>query len=377
MAARASLAFLGQEDVVLSSKPEVTYFVEKYTGQTPFSSRVDEVQFQADVQTFGSESWTTLPRSGDLVTNLYLKINAPLPLNTPVLNSAGTLMFKYADLYIGAQLVERLWGEYVEMKYDLEIPASKQGALKALTGKGTILARAGYTIPLPFSCIEKGLPLFNIKEDVTIRVIWRPTSFFTFPVINSTVSFDSTLHVEYTYLSDKEIAVLKTVTQPRIFEQVQRAQFFVRQGVNSVVCPLQFVNPVRELFLVIQNDTATGYDYSNVSGGSTSQLQDLTLFFNSTERISPDVGTPLFLRNLQALEFHTRIPDRLFYMYSFSIDPESATPSGQINFSRIPIQNLKLNLTPSTANRYIRVWAVSYNFLDKDFRVLFNNFEFT
>ena len=377
MAARASLAFLGQEDVVLSSKPEVTYFIEKYTGRTPFSSRVDEVQFQADLQTFGTESWTTFPRSGDMITNLYLKINAPLPTNTPVLNSAGTLMFKYADLYIGSQLVERLWGEYVEMKYDLEIPASKQATLKTLIGKGTLASRSEYTIPLPFSCIEKGLPICNIKDDVTIRVLWRPVSFFTSPPILTARNFDSVLHVEYTYLSEKEISSIKASTKLFMFEQVQLAQFFVRQGINSVVCPLQFVNPVKEIFLIIQNDTATGYDYSNVTGGSSPQLQDLTLFFNSTERISADVGTPLFLRNLQALEFHTRIPDRFFYMYSFSIDPESSAPSGQINFSRIPLQNLKLNLTASTANRYIRVWAVSCNFIDKDFKVLFNNIEFT
>lgn len=377
MAARASLAFLGQEDVVLSSKPEVTYFVEKYTGRTPFSSRVDEVQFQADLQTFGTESWTPLPRSGDLVTNLYLKIKAPLPTNTPVLNSAGTLMFKYADLYIGSQLVERLWGEYVEMKYDLEIPASKQGTLKTLIGKGTLASAAVYTIPLPFSCIEKGLPICSIKDDVTIRVLWRPVSFFTSPPILTARNFDSVLHVEYTYLSDKEVDSIKASTKLHMFEQVQLAQFFVRQGINSFVCPLQFVNPVKEIFLIIQNDTSTGYDYSNVAGASSPQLQDLTLFFNSTERISVDVGTPIFLRNLQALEFHTRIPDRFFYMYSFSIDPESPSPSGQVNFSRIPLQNLKLNLTPSTANRYIRVWAASYNFLDKDFKVLFNNIEFT
>ena len=117
------------------------------------------------------------------------------------------------------------------------------------------------------------------------------------------------------------------------------------------------------MYLTIQNDSASGYDYSNVAGGSTDQLRDLVLFFNSTDRISSDVGTPVFLRNIQALEFHTRVPQYLFYMYSFSLDPESDQPTGHVNFSRIDQKKLVLNLNASTANRYITVYALSYNFL--------------
>jgi len=95
--------------------------------------------------------------------------------------------------------------------------------------------------------------------------------------------------------------------------------------------------------------------YSNVAGGSTDQLANMVLFFNSTDRISADVGTPIFLRNIQALEFHTRVPNYLFYMYSFSLDPESVQPTGHVNFSRIDQKNLVLNMNPSQANRYITI----------------------
>ena len=60
MAGRASLAFLGQEDLSLSSNPQVTYFIEKYTGATQFAYRVDEIQFQADYNTFGGEGYSVL-----------------------------------------------------------------------------------------------------------------------------------------------------------------------------------------------------------------------------------------------------------------------------------------------------------------------------
>ena len=378
MAGRASLAFLGQEDVVLTSLPEVTYFIEKYTGATQFAHRVDEVQFQADYNTFGTESYSVLSKSGDVITNLYLKVNMPsvIPPGTAVLNSAGTLMVKYIELYIGSQLVERLWGEFIEMMLDLTVPKTKQTALAALTGKGRTTSLATYTIPIPFSCIEKGLPICAIDEDVTVRVVWYPTSIFS--SVTRAVQFDGLLNVEYTYLSQAEVDYIKKTPQLFIFEQCQRVQFFVPANKNQVTCPLQLVNAVKEMFIVIQNSSARGYDYSNVANGTTDQLSNVTLFFNTTERIQAQIGTPMFLRNIQALEFHTRIPDRLFYMYSFSLDPENPLPSGHVNFSRIPQQSLLVNMNSSTDNRTITIYAQNYNFLGINkgkVTAMFSNFE--
>lgn len=376
MAGRASLAFLGQEDVVLSGLPEVTYFIEKYTGATQFAYRVDEVQFQADYNTFGAESYSVVSKSGDLITRLYLKVTMPavLAAGTPVLNSAGTLMIKYVELYIGSQLIERLWGEYIEMIMDLEVPKTKQGALASLTGKGRTTTLANYMIPIPFSCIEKGLPICAIDEDVTVKVVWYPASMFS--SVNGAVKFDGVLNVEYTYLSQTEVEYIKKTPQLFLFEQCQRVQFFVPVNKNLVTCPLQLVNAVKEIFIVIQNSSARGYDYSN--NGTADQLSNLTLYFNTTERIQSQIGTPMFLRNVQALEFHTRIPDRLFYMYSFSLDPENPAPSGHVNFSRIPQQSLVVNMNSSTDNRNITVYAANYNFLginEGKVTAMFSNFE--
>ena len=148
----------------------------------------------------GGESYSVIPRSGDVITNLYLKVNVPLPISTAVLSSAGTLMIKYIELYVGSQLVERLWGEYIEMKMDLEVPQTKQTALQTLTGKGTTLSSLSYVIPIPFSCIDRGLPICAFEEDVTVRVVWYPMSNFYPGAPRGIVSFDSVLLVEYTYI---------------------------------------------------------------------------------------------------------------------------------------------------------------------------------
>ncbi len=387
MAGRASLSYLGQEDIYLSSDPEVTYFVEKYVGQTLFSSRVIRIQFPGDnTVIFGSEKSVTVPRAGDLITNMYLKIFPPsLGSAVRVFDSVGTLMIEYVDLYIGSELIERIYGEYLEINFDLTIPSGKQQALKNLIGKyltQPVPINESYTIPLPFSIFKRGLPLCAFNEDVTFRIVWNPSTVFTYPSINNTNSFYAYLDTEYTYISDKEIEYLRSKPHTYIIEQVQREEFFAPQGITQIQCLGEFLNPVKEFYFVFQNDSAQGYDYttnnSYTSNGTTfEQLSQMVLNFNTTERISKDVGLPIFLRVIQPLEYHTRIPSRIFYMYSFSLDPELEEPTGAVNMSQIKNQIFQFTLNPSSANRYIRIYAVNYNFLEvsnSSAHVIFSNF---
>lgn len=379
MASRASLAFLGQEDIALSVDPQVTYFKEKYEGSSLFASRVDKVQFDNDVLVLGGENFVELPRSGDLITEMYLKVFFPASLRASVVEeSVGTLFIDHVELYIGSTLIERIYGEFIAMKYDIEVPQGKQPALKGLIGKGTQVAAASYTIPLPFSLLEKGIPLCAFKEPVTFRIITNPSRTFTIPPKDIVDPVPSFLHVEYTYLGQKEVEYIRKTPQIHIVEQTQLAEFAAPQGSTAVRCNLGFSNIVKELFFVIQNDTALGYDFLADNSSNVQQIVNLELFFNSTERISTDVGTPLFLRVIQGLEFHTRVPGYYFYMYSFSLDPESRRPSGGVNLSRIQNQILKLNLNPSASARAIRVYANNYNFLqvaDGSATILFSNFQ--
>jgi Large eukaryotic DNA virus major capsid protein/Major capsid protein N-terminus len=388
MAGRASLSFLGQEDISLSGDPQVTYFIEKYQGQTPFAYRVDKIIFDEAGVSFGSQNHRIIPRSGDLITGMTLYTAFPTPPpGVQVLDSVGTLMFQYIELYIGTELIERLYGEFIEMTFDLTVPKGKQPALSFLDGKNltfSTLPQLAYTVPIPFSTFKKGLPLCAFKEDVTIRIVWNPSTYFTVPPTLITTPFIAQMNIEYTYLSEREINYIRQ-SRLQVFEQVQLNQFFAQYPLNNFQCRLNFYNPVKELFFVLQQDSARGYDYSNTataaattsSIGTGDLLNQLKFDFNTTTRIEPTVGTPQFLRIIQPLEFHTRVPDRLFYMYSFSLDPEGESPTGSVNLSRIQAQNLYLSLNPNPTNVNVRVYAVSYNFLEtsnNSAKVTFSNF---
>ena len=247
MASRASLTFLGQEDIALSSDPQVTYFKEKYEGSSLFSSRVDKVQFDNDALVPGSENSIELPRSGDLITEMYLKIFFPASITSlAVEDSVATLFIEHVELYIGSTLIERIYGEFIALRYDVEVPQGKQAALTNLIGKGTSVAASNYTVPLPFSLLKKGIPLCAFKEPVTFRIVTTKTNTFTVPPTDISEPIPAFLHVEYTYLGQKEIEFIRKTPQIHVVQQVQLAEFAAPLGALSVRCNLNFSNIVKE-----------------------------------------------------------------------------------------------------------------------------------
>jgi Large eukaryotic DNA virus major capsid protein/Major capsid protein N-terminus len=378
MAGRASLAYIGADDVMLVGNPEVTYFLEKYAAPIPFAKRLEVISFDTQVR-FNSENKVQITKRGDLITNIYLKFTTPI-MPTAFCDSAMTYMIDYADLSVKGQVIERLYGEYIELMYDLKTPKGKQTTLQYLLGKvypatsGTI--NSVYTLPLPFSCIRKGLEMKDAY--IEFKLVLKPSTLFTIPAYNYTLPLNIQLLVEYAYIG------VELKREIQVYEQVQLVEFMAPQGVNNVRLQLGLMNPVKEIFVVIQNTNAFGYDYTTdgsynsglttYTNGTTDQLLNLVLKFNNVERIDKNIGTPLILRTIQAMEYHTRLPDRKFYMYSFSLDPENVLPCGQVNMSRISNQILDLTMNPSSQSRFIRVYAVNYNFL-KNGVVLFPNSE--
>ena len=381
MAGRTSLAYFGADDVMLVGNPEITYFLEKYAAPVPFAKRLEIITFDTNVL-FGSESKVQIPKRGEMISNLYLKFTTPPQGSIPsaFCDSVMTYMIDYVELYFGGQMVERLYGEYIEILNDLRTPQGKQATLQYLVGKvfpstsGPI--NSEYTIPLPFSCLRKGLDMDATY--IEFRVILKNSALFTIPAFNYTQPLNIQVLVEYVYFSEK----IKRDIQ--VYEQVQRIEFFVPQSVNNVRLQLQLMNPIKELFVVIQNTSAFGFDYTTdgafspdntlYTNGSTEQLINLVLKFNGVERITKDIGIPIYLRTIQAIEYHTRVPDRKFYMYSFSLDPENELPTGQVNMSRIENQILELTMNSSSSSRFVRLYAVNYNFFQNG-KVLFPNEE--
>lgn len=91
------LTLFGQEDVLLSSNPQVTYFRTAFRRATPFSMDAVEQTFQGAAD-FGKRASMVVSRTGDLVTEIWLQIKLP-PLSNfaePVAAQPAQPLIKYA-----------------------------------------------------------------------------------------------------------------------------------------------------------------------------------------------------------------------------------------------------------------------------------------
>ena len=378
MAGRQVLAQLGRNDIVLSSQPDITFFLEQYKSQGPFATRVIDVAFQNAPQ-YGTDSTVTLPQNGDLVTAMYARFNLPQLVGVAFFGRPGPLMIERAELYTGTQLIERIWGEFIVLANECEVSSGQQTGLTNLygppaTGGATVAPATTYTVPLRFKTIRKGLP---VTPDLQIRLVLNPVAKFSAENVNITLDFH--LFVEYAFLGDAERDWI-TQRGKRLYlcENLERARFLAPTGTSNIRCVTEFLHPVKELFFTVQNSDAQGFDYT-LDSSNVHQLNSLGITFNDATRLDTTIGTTLYLGTAQFMEYHTRVPTVPFYMYSFSLDPEGDAPSGAVNFGRIKNQyfDLYLNTGARSISRVITIWARYYQFLEvdgfKSMRVLFDN----
>ena len=93
-------------------------------------------------------------------------------------------------------------------------------------------------------------------------------------------------------------------------------------------------------------------------------LQNLSLTLDNSDVIDKSGRDVINLRAVQSGIHHSRTQlFRRYYSYSFALEPERWYPTGQINFSLIKDQILKLTTTPDNLERELRVLAQSYNIL--------------
>jgi hypothetical protein len=268
-------------------------------------------------------------------------------------------MIDRVELLYKDQVIERIYGENLFMIGDVTVPQAKQGALSNLVGKNLTSNLSSYYIELPFGVMEKGLPLLALDEPPRLRIILNSSTKFTSSVY--TRGLGASLFVDYVYISGPERNWFLNNELLYVTRNWQRLDFQVpvTDSQKTYTFYTNFVNDVKEIFWVIQSSAASNvYDY-----GTTDHLVNLRLVLNGQERITNDYGTPLYLRSLQGLQYHTRIPDGRYYMYSFALTPEESMPTGEINMSMITRQQHDLTLTSHAYSRNVRMYALSYNVL--------------
>jgi hypothetical protein len=396
---RVILSTTGIQDEFLTGEPQMTYFLKQFKRHTRFATETAENPIDGTVD-FGNTLNATIPRKGDIIRNLSIKIelsDITADYGTPVYtDSIGHALIEYCDLVIGGQTIERITGEYMEIFSELCVSNSQQDAYYYLVGKsrdqtitgGNNTGRRIYIVTLPFYFFRNnqlGIPLYSIyRQEVELKFKFRPLLDVVINSDNTTVVYTTDDNVsasilrsgiltEYVYLTDEEKNYIKARPTDYVIEQLQLSRGVIDDIETSKSFKLNFTNPVKELYIVVQSqDTQDNNDWFNFNfdnappSTSNSFIDTIQLEFNNEIMISQDVADRLYLLYAQPMYHHTRVPKRNIYSYSFALRPEDPEPTGQVNMSRIINKLLKVTMNgeygPSD-NRNIRIYAKNYNIL--------------
>jgi hypothetical protein len=447
---RVQLTATGMQDVMLTQNPQMSYFLKNYKRHTKFAMQTAEIPFDQE-PSFGGKVHATIPRLGDLVKEMYVRITLPemdqniltefdsvqqksvgIKTYPTYVDSVGNAVLRRVDLSIGGQVLSSLNGEYMEIYNDTFVPRSHTKAIENMVGRTYIKDGAGpasnvvyrtengfsangafprtFIVPLRFwnsQDVSLSIPLVALQKqelEITIQIedVERLVTSKLFDLkgrLKTNIQLGGkpleiekmSLLVDYIQLSDEEATYFTNSPMQYTITQVQGIETTVGKNEDYTTLPKQirptFSNPVKELFIITQDDpnrprsiqaisTLTN-DYFNFKNSvGTDHLKSLELLFNGEIRIQKEIADGFYLRVVQPLQSHTKVPERFIYNYSFALDPENYAPTGQVNFSRIKdiLFNLTLN-PPLGKDVNTRIYVKSYNVLviqDGIAGVLFN-----
>ena len=438
MAGRLQLKTEGVQDVFFTDDPEYTYFVKDHIKHKNFSIFNTDLDVSGEIE-FNNTLECTIPQNqGDLVKNISVKIELnPIPQNhvgSPYvgfgyLETIGHAMIEYAQLYIGSELIQHIDSDFLEIYSENFVTQTKQENLSKLIGKppleksGTEVSDTSinsylgfadtsnaypksFTVNLPFyfhNNPELAIPICAItQQEIKVVLKLRDVN----DCIYGRAQVDSQYYNMYCARSPKGL-IKKLKISTEMIELIQDEREKIKNSkINHIITQVQqnkrtipahpssntvnqtithrlnFKNPVKELFFVIQrknnrvldstNFTSTfDYDlksYQTLNGEylNYESLRNLELSLDDRIILNEKTGDVINLRAIQSGIHHSRTQlFRRFYSYSFALEPERWYPTGQVNFSLIKDQNIKLNLNPDYDQgiRELRVYALSYNIL--------------
>src|SRR5210317_2187938 len=364
MAGRIQLEASGAQDRFFTIDPDYTYFLESFKKHSNFSREYVDIDSEIAVDFGGNAKFKVAQNTGDLLSTLSFKIKLP-EIDTATwgyIDSVGHALIEYVDLVVGGKVIQRLTSDYLQIYSEHFVTQTKQFALEELVGKypervvasrvsdREILAHLGdsiaiqeYFVDLPFYFYnnpELALPLCAIKQqEVEVEVKLRDYEDVIAKVDGSRPSFTEVLTLsefqlcaEVVFLDPCERLKIENEKRDYVITQVQQNVFDVAQAVQAAEFKLDFYNPVRELYFVIQRRGSTGtgegeyvtpFDYDNTLEQTGDKyilyenLDYLTLDFDGQPVITQETGNVIFLKAVQAAIHHSKTQlIRRFYSYS-------------------------------------------------------------
>lgn len=284
------LVAYGAQDIYLTGNPLITFFKSVFRRHTNFAMESIKQSFNINAD-FDTKASCLVSRNGDLLSSVYLQATLPTISGIETHNVAerwtenvGHHLIKNVEIEIGGKIIDRHYGDWLEIWAQLTVPAEQRIGYYEMIGQDPtspfgvpgqmqrdeykdhrLTSRMIY-VPLQFwFCRNIGLalPLIALQyHEVKIHVsfakkqdLLRTTSH---DITGGDGLSDVSLWVDYIYLDSDERRKFVQVSHEYLIEQLQTTEAKVEAGYDrdnpkSIDVKLDFSHPVKELVWVVQN----------------------------------------------------------------------------------------------------------------------------
>lgn len=186
------LVSVGKENIYLSTQPDITFFKIAYKRYTNFSIET-VAQYFKTVPDFGRKVTVSISKNADLIGNCYIFATLPDIINSNHSSlpngikkfawdeKIGLALIKYVDLEIGGKLIERNYGDWLNIWYELNLSYGRKPAYNKMIGNIKLLTeytngKKSYRLNIPLNfwfCSDSGLALPLVAmthNDIKIHV---------------------------------------------------------------------------------------------------------------------------------------------------------------------------------------------------------------
>ena len=398
------LVAYGAQDIYLTGNPQISFFKTVFKRHTNFTIESIKQTFTNIVKFPNASPKNIKPpscvysciieRKGDLIKDMHLEVDIIEPtiidettgniIPAPMVKRPGHSFIEWIEIQVGGVTIDRQPGEWMDIWNQLSLSKIKykklenmiNGNIKAVATNDSCRVMKLY-IPLNFwFCKNPGtaLPLlalnyheikFNIKIKSDATILSTSTEINTMPVISS-----FNLYCDCIFLDSDEKKKFTSIQHEYLVEQVQcQEEHIYGSKTPNTNIKLNFNHPCKELIWICQDSENYHPFCFNKFGDGSDLIKDVNILFNNNKRFETRDANyfkyvqPYFHHSCNNTFSDSNSEEKGFiHVYSFALNPETYTPSGSCNFSRIDIPQIIFELNESSGkNKHIRIYARNYN----------------
>ena len=137
------LISFGAQSIPLMGNPEFSYFKHVFKRHTNFATEVIKVPFDSHGTILNYDQGLTvqvkIPRNADLVKDIFLSFKLPDIYSDDItrfrwISNIGQYIINNYTFTVGGQVINKLYGEWLDIWSELTIPADKRDLFNRMTG---------------------------------------------------------------------------------------------------------------------------------------------------------------------------------------------------------------------------------------------------